>query len=298
MVTFCQEWRKPLDKIIQTVKNICHINKILILICCMLILFPSTVFAKVETFKAVATYVLGDNDSKSDARRFAFLEAKRNLLEKIGTYIEAETRVINGRLSEDKIKSYSSALLSIETTNESWEKRGENMVLSLEVKTDVDKEKLLDEIRKIMSSSSAKGKIDQQQRQIESLEKQLRELQKQLERTDYDQSLKLRQERRAVFQKIDETSQMKIDIMSRISKENKNVIDLVELGMTAREVLSLAGQPSSSYQSLLGHQVYLYGTHKIFIENGIVGCIVKTNCENDWPGCSGYRMYNKVCIIK
>ena len=57
------------------------------------------------------TYVMGDNDSKSEARRLCYLEAKRKLLEKAGTYMEVFSETADFRLTRDEIASFSGAVL-------------------------------------------------------------------------------------------------------------------------------------------------------------------------------------------
>lgn len=68
-----------------------------------LILIPSLSLAETKTIFADHRYVMGDNDSKNDARRMCFLEAKRRALEKAGTYIESRTEVKDFRLTKDEI---------------------------------------------------------------------------------------------------------------------------------------------------------------------------------------------------
>ena len=60
-------------------------------------------FAKTEVIYANHKSVMGDNDSKNDVRRMCFLEAKRKVLEKAGTYIESQTEVMNLHLTRDEI---------------------------------------------------------------------------------------------------------------------------------------------------------------------------------------------------
>lgn len=71
------------------------------------LLFTHTVFAaSKETIYASYKYALGDSDTKSDAKRIAFIEAKRLCLEKAGVYLESNTEVLNSQLSKDEIKTY------------------------------------------------------------------------------------------------------------------------------------------------------------------------------------------------
>lgn len=77
----------------------------------LLFYIPLTISAEIETISATHKYVMGDNDSKNDARRMCFMEAKRKVLEKAGSYIESNTTVKNYQLAKDEIIAYSAALL-------------------------------------------------------------------------------------------------------------------------------------------------------------------------------------------
>ena len=54
-------------------------------------LVPSTATAEVRTLTATGEYRMGDNDTKTDAKRLALLDAKRLALEQVGTYLEGIT---------------------------------------------------------------------------------------------------------------------------------------------------------------------------------------------------------------
>jgi hypothetical protein len=86
---------------------------VLVLIFCFF--FSQSLFAQSkQTIFASYKYTLGDNDTKSDAKKIAFIEAKRLCLEKAGTYIENNTEVLNFRLSKDEIKTYTGGILKVE----------------------------------------------------------------------------------------------------------------------------------------------------------------------------------------
>jgi len=98
----------------------------------------SPAYAGVQTITATHTYVMGDNDSRNDARQLCFLEAKRKVLEKAGSFIQASTEVKNFQLTKDQISSYSAAVLSVEITKEDFGFSDGHNVLTLMVKADVD----------------------------------------------------------------------------------------------------------------------------------------------------------------
>jgi hypothetical protein len=67
---------------------------------------PSVASAQVQTFTSTHTYILGDHDSKDDARQRCLLETKRKILEQAGVYIESASEVKNFDLTKDTITSF------------------------------------------------------------------------------------------------------------------------------------------------------------------------------------------------
>ena len=82
------------------------------------LVLPTVVFAEIQTFTATHTYILGDHDSKDDARQRCLLEAKRKILEQAGVYIESESEVKNFDLTKDKITSFAAAVMQIKDTKD------------------------------------------------------------------------------------------------------------------------------------------------------------------------------------
>ena len=168
----------------------------------VLILIPSISHAKTEIIFADHKYVMGDNDSKNDARRMCFLEVKRKVLEKAGTYIDSHTQAKNYQLTKDEINSYAAALLKVETVKEEWKFVGENMAIFMTVKAEVDSSYIEKQLAKIKEDVSVQKKIKEQQSQLDELERRFLDLQKQLEKADSSKTLILRKESDEVFQEI------------------------------------------------------------------------------------------------
>jgi len=53
-------------------------------------LFSFSVQSQTETVTATFKYILGDNDTRNDAKRIALLEAKKLCIEKVGTFVEGK----------------------------------------------------------------------------------------------------------------------------------------------------------------------------------------------------------------
>src|ERR1041385_1086997 len=85
------------------------------------LVIPTIAIAGTHTITTTHTYVMGDNDSRNDARRLCFLEAKRKVLEQAGTLIQSSSEVINLQLTKDQMTSYSAAIVSVETLDETFD---------------------------------------------------------------------------------------------------------------------------------------------------------------------------------
>lgn len=71
----------------------------------ILLLFLS-VIAYSKSVTATFSYAMGDRDTKIEAKKIAFAEAKRMAIEKIGVWIESETNIVDGQMERDKIRSF------------------------------------------------------------------------------------------------------------------------------------------------------------------------------------------------
>jgi len=261
----------------------------------ILILIPYTSLAETKIIFAEHKYIMGDNDSKNDARRMCFLEAKRRVLEKAGTYIESRTEVKDFRLTKDEISAYAAALLKVDTVNEEWKFIGENMAILISVKAEVDMNSVENQLAKIKQDTSVQKRIKDQQSRLQELERNVVTLQKQLGTVDALEAPVLRKERNVVFKEIDEVQAKKVAILSRIKFMTRNVIDYVELGMTRSEVKSLVGDPrySDPYNS-----EWNYGKVWIIFESGLVRCIVKSTGFISDVNCETYRSYKRENVVK
>jgi len=251
----------------------------------------STSLAAAEINYATHKYIMGDNDSKNDARRMCFLEAKRKAIEKAGTYIESLTEVKDARLTKDEVRAYSSALLKVETVKENWKLVGDNMAVILKVKADVDTSHILKELSKIGKDTSVQKKIISQQKRLKNLERKVVSLQKQLGKVDAPRAATLRKDRNVVFKQIDALEAKKIAILSNIKSTTRNAVRLIERGMSEDDVRSLL----RGARSVDGCGNYNYGEVWVIFKSGIVGCLVKSDC---FRACNSCNAYPKDCIVK
>jgi tetratricopeptide (TPR) repeat protein len=77
-------------------------------------------YAKTVTFEKEYTYDAGEADSKLSCRTISLLQVKRLLLEELGTYLEAETQVVNYQLTKDQITFFTAGIVKTEILEEKW----------------------------------------------------------------------------------------------------------------------------------------------------------------------------------
>ena len=73
--------------------------------------------AAVQEIQATGRYHLGDNDTRIDGHRLALMDAKRNALEKAGTYVESITEVKDFQLTRDDIRTYTAGIIAVEASS-------------------------------------------------------------------------------------------------------------------------------------------------------------------------------------
>ena len=82
-----------------------RLMQILVILLCALVWFGQAAIAGPSVVVSEGKYVMGDLDSKKDAKALALIEAKRLALEQAGTYIASSTEVKNFQLSKDQINT-------------------------------------------------------------------------------------------------------------------------------------------------------------------------------------------------
>jgi TPR repeat protein len=143
------------------------------------LVLPTVAFAEIQTITATHTYIMGDHDSKDDARQRCLLEAKRKVLEQAGVYIESASEVKNFDLTKDKITSFAAAVMQVKDTKEEVGFQQGHMTLTLKLTAQVD----LVEVRKQLAArqvdASVRDTVAAQQERLKRLEAQLEAMQRQ-----------------------------------------------------------------------------------------------------------------------
>ena len=137
------------------------------------LVLPPLASAEVQTFTATHTYILGDHDSKDDARQRCLLETKRKVLEQAGVYIESASEVKNFDLTKDKITSFAAAVMQVKDTKEEVSFQQGHMRLTLKLTAQVDLVELRKQLAARQVDAGVRDDVAVQKERLKRLEAQL-----------------------------------------------------------------------------------------------------------------------------
>jgi tetratricopeptide (TPR) repeat protein len=161
--------------------------------------------AETREVKATGKYVMGDLDSKQDAKRLALLEAKRLALEECGTYLESLTEVKEFNLAKDEISSLAAGIINVKIVDDKWEMKGESVVLTIAIEATVDTSDLNE---KISSFQESRESIEE----TEEIKKQLADLQEEIQQLKERQTqVSSGEEQKAIEEEVEKRHQAVID---------------------------------------------------------------------------------------
>ena len=116
---------------------------------------PFTTFAEVKTFVHTVRQPFSGSQSPDDARVAATHKAKREVLEKAGTYLESIRIVEEGRLTKDQILALASGVLKTEIISQKNYMEGEGFGIIIKARVKVDTSMLGNRVKKLMADPTA-----------------------------------------------------------------------------------------------------------------------------------------------
>jgi hypothetical protein len=143
---------------------------ILISFLCVL-LFCNFVYAKMIISEGTA--YIGSGITLEDAKGIALNDAKQKALNSLGAFVESESRVVDGRLTKDDIRSITGAVMSSKILESSKQIIQNAFVLKLKVKFNLSESSLERSIRNYQNRSTDRKTIDHLTRTINNLQKDL-----------------------------------------------------------------------------------------------------------------------------
>lgn len=252
----------------------------------LLIVAPCT--ARAEAFSATHTHVVGDDESRNDAREACRQETRRAILERIGTYTESLSTTEDFQLTKDEVRSFAAAMLSVQQVEESWNVEGGTLTLTCTMTAEAD-------------MAEARKRMEEQGKQVIARER-FREWREEI-RKDGARSRDPRDPRGplsgpglAESGNDALTSTMVEEEAESLAVERKRMTRLAERvavkGMTLPEADRLLGKPGAT---LIGENAVcaLYGTVWYVFQQGRLTCVRKRlspGTHGQQCDCAGFGM--------
>jgi len=228
----------------------------------LIICFTSSVlFAKVETYTETCTYEAGEAETLRQARENAKNQVRRQVLDKIGTYVQSKTKVEGFIVTQDEIKSRSEGFMKIKSIKEdksSWPTYTITAVL------EADRDEI---IKSIIKSKEKEEEAKAKDKELAEMKAAMIALGAQVEQAkkSKEEVMHLKESVKQLNQNI-ESIAMKADSSEELKKKLKEAQDQIEIlnkKISAAEKdqvpeVSLTdqkqenGQPQDSGQSLIG----------------------------------------------
>lgn len=196
-------------------------KSICLLLCAGLLFFCTNGWSHAEEREVITTgkYVMGDLDSKKDARKLALLEAKQAALEQAGTYLKTFTKVKDYQLTEDEISSLASGLLSVTILEEKWTMEGENPAVRVKIKAVVRTDELDRQVNLMRESEGAVQDFKAMQSELAALKKELEGLKRRAAEVGREAG---KPEVRRELKRKKETALSKIDVVELVEEANRD----------------------------------------------------------------------------
>jgi len=130
----------------------------------------STSYAEIVTYEKTVKKIIGTSQSIDDAKTMAVADAKREIIEQAGTYIQSISVVKNGQLVQDDISAIAMGVLKTQVISMEKILEGDSFGIVVTVRADVDTATLRDKIDRIRDN---KELLDKYKKINNSLNEQL-----------------------------------------------------------------------------------------------------------------------------
>jgi len=233
-----------------------------------ILLFSSPASAEIKVIEADSTYVLGDNDSKVNARRIATQEAQRKALEQSGTFLASITQVKEYKLTKDEVTAYAAGVVETEIVVDESRGTASHPEHYIKARCTVDTDVLLRQIDRYRENQELREQVEAAARDKESLRKERDALQKQLAtEKDKGQADETRKKLDSVLtreESNDDTARAWVKLSPRIDfyggKESRQELPQGDLEASAKALRNAVQvNPGNVRGRILLASVYQYG---------------------------------------
>ena len=144
----------------------------------VLILIPCISRAEIKTYTHTVKQSFGGSQSPDDARIGAITKAKREVLEKAGTYLQSMTIVSESVVEKDEIIALAAGVLKAEIVSQKNFATEDAFGIIVTAKVDVDTSILEERVRKLLNDPSLLEKYDESQKREKELLTRIKELER------------------------------------------------------------------------------------------------------------------------
>lgn len=141
----------------------------ILLVCLLVLAVPITSFAEIRTYTQTIRQPFGGSQSPDDARIAAIAKAKREVLEKAGTYLESLTIVRENVLARDEIVALSAGVLRTEIVSQKNYVAGEAFGIEVVAKVDVDTSIIEQRVKKLIEDREHLRKYQESKKREDEL---------------------------------------------------------------------------------------------------------------------------------
>ena len=146
------------------------------------ILTPGISNAEIKTYIHTVKQSFGGSQSPDDARVGAIAKAKREVLEKAGTYLESLTIVRESVVEKDEIIALAAGVLKAEIVSQKNFATEDTFGIVVKAKVDVDTSILEERVRKLLQDRSLLEKYKENQKHEKQLLARIKELERENQR--------------------------------------------------------------------------------------------------------------------
>jgi tetratricopeptide (TPR) repeat protein len=139
------------------------------------VLMNATAFAETKGFISEGKYILGECDSKKDAKALALLNARGQMLENAIAYLEALPEVKKYSLTRNQINTLADHMLAIDVVNEAWSSTEPNKNVTIRIQGIINTDHLHDKISRLREGDHIESSPEIQIR-LADLQKELAQL--------------------------------------------------------------------------------------------------------------------------
>lgn len=243
-------------------------QRLLVLAAMLAVVLCNPAWAGTRTIETEYTYMMGETDTRAQARRLCFQEAKRQAVEQAGTVVQSSTEVSNLALTHDEISTFASAFVEAELIGEKFFAEGDAFGVRCLVRARVDTDSLSRKLADYSADPARKGRLEALARRVGELEA----------RAGIAPDANAAQAEPRPLPEPEELAREKARLRDEVSRLSRAARQVVEPGMTAAEVVALLGPPrvkklNDNMTSV--YECHNYGTIWVVYKDGLVACTRK-----------------------